>query len=433
MVLVSAHAWLLLLFDLSAHRWAGLLAITVAFGALWLATRWWPPATTATFVLGVALALRALLLPLPPTLSNDVLRYLWDGRVVASGHDPYSLPPDAPELASLRDDLWQELHHRDVPTVYPPLAMGIFTLVAAVPVASAIQLFLLKTVFAVADLAACAGLVYLARRRALPLVNVAWYAWNPLVVLEVAGMGHVDALGSALAVVTVFLLLRRPASAGLAAAGGALAKLVPLLALPLWARSAKHPGRFLAAALLTLTLVVPALLAIGGPPPGLVRYGVSWEFNGPVYEPLWRVLDAAGSDVGAARLLDHAKQLTGRHDAINRLYPFNYPRLHAKLLLAAGLALLWLASWRWRDPVAGSGRLFGGMLLLSATFYPWYLIWVLPWAALCRQRAWLALSALLPWTYLAQDTGLSLWPWLFAAVWVPFALLLRRYPQWSSN
>ncbi|MCB1055131.1 MAG: hypothetical protein KDD11_06415 [Acidobacteria bacterium] len=432
-LLVAAHVSLLLLFDLGGHRWAALSILTGAFAALWWAVRRLPPETPAGLLLAVAAILRVLLLPLPPTLSNDALRYLWDGRVAAAGYDPYALPPDAAELAFLRDGLWQELHHRDVSTVYPPLALGVFTLASVVPVEPALQLVFLKTLFAMADLAACGGLVYLARRRGLPVTRVAWYAWNPLVVLEVAGMGHVDALGSALAVAAVCTLLSRPAVSGLAAAGGVLAKLVPLLALPLWVRAASRPRRFAAVALavIGLTLVLP--VAVRGVPPGLVRYGVSWEFNGPLYEPLWRVFSAVGTPDVVSSVLDRVKDWTELYEPVNRLYPLNYPQLHAKLLLAMGLGVLWLVSWRWRDPVAGSGRLFGGMLLLSATVYPWYLLWALPWAALCRQPAWLLLSALLPWTYLAQGTGLALWPWLFAGIWIPFSFVLVSFPRWSST
>ena len=39
-------------------------------------------------------------------------------------------------------------------------------------------------------------------------------------------------------------------------------------------------------------------------PPGLVRYAVSWEFNGPLFEPLWRLLDAVGAPgIGMRRVI----------------------------------------------------------------------------------------------------------------------------------
>jgi len=82
--------------------------------------------------------------------------------------------------------------------------------------------------------------------------------------------------------------------------------------------------------------------------------------------------------------------------------------------------------------VADTGWLFGAMLLLSATVYPWYVVWVLPWAALCRHTAWRALSGLILLSYLAQRGGVPLAPWLFLAIWAPFWTLMATGRGWSS-
>ena len=170
--------------------------------------------------------------------------------------------------------------------------------------------------------------------------------------------------------------------------------------------------------------LLPVVVATGGVPPGLVIYGVSWEFNGPLYEPLWRLIDHAGLAASLHGLLDRAKVWTGNYDLGNSLYPYIYPQLLAKLLLACGMAWAVARSLRERDPLIGSGRLFGALLLCSATVYPWYLVWVLPWAALDRRLPWLALSALMPLAYLPQFTGVALFPWVYVAIWGTFFALL---------
>ena len=131
----------------------------------------------ALAVLGVALVLRLLALPMAPSLSNDILRYVWDGRVVLSGANPYRLAPEADELAPLRDTLWQEMDHKEVPTVYPPLALGVFAVAATTPV----PLLALRVLLMLADLGLCALLLVLARE--LGRVAVAHH----LVRLEPAG------------------------------------------------------------------------------------------------------------------------------------------------------------------------------------------------------------------------------------------------------
>jgi hypothetical protein len=420
---------LLFVFDLAHHLALTLTLLGVAFLGLLAAAKWleataeWT-ATSGRALLLAALLLRLPLLPLPPTLSDDVLRYLWDGKVAAAGLNPYALPPAADRLSPLRDETWRRLPHSQVATVYPPLSVAAFSIASRMP----IPLFTWKTMISAADLLACWLLLGVARRLGVPPGRTVWYAWNPLVTLEVAGMGHVDALGVAAVVAVVLCLLSKPQKTGRIAswaAAGVLAKLVPLAAFPMWARQSGRPWRFLglAGGLVALGLA-PVVVASRGVPPGLVAYGVSWEYDGPVYEPLWRVLDEAGAAPALARGLDHYKAWSKNWWGLNFIYPYLYPRFLAKLLLAAGIGAVVLASLRWRDPVVSTGRLFGALLLLSATVYPWYLLWVLPWAALRRHTAWLALSALILLSYLPEIPGVSLWPWVYLGIWVPFGVLM---------
>jgi alpha-1,6-mannosyltransferase len=422
--LVAANLGLLLVFDLARHMALTLALLGAAFlGLLFVASRLEAaPVPVGGAILLGALLMRLPLLPLPPTLSDDVLRYLWDGKVAAAGMNPYALAPEAEKLTPLRDEIWRNLPHKEVPTVYPPLSLAAFSIAIRLP----FPMPAWKLMATGADLAACWLLVLAALRLGLPAGRTAWYAWNPLVALEVAGMGHVDALGVAAMVAAVLLLLprSRPLPAGTAAAAGVLAKLVPLAALPMWARQSGRPGRFLAAALgLTAVAALPVVTATGGIPPGLVTYGVSWEYDGPLFEPLWRLLDAIHAAPALARGLDHLKAATETWHGLNLLYPYLYPQFLAKILLAGGMAAAVLLSLRERDPVAGTGRLLGRLLLCSATVYPWYLLWVLPWAALRRDVAWRALSGLILLSYVPQFFGVALWPWVYLGIWGPFFLL----------
>lgn len=384
-------------------------------------------------VLLVAALLRMLLLPLPPTLSEDVERYVWDGRVLVGGFNPYELPPDAQELVPLRDGLWEGLPHQQVPTVYPPLAQGLFALSSLLPA----SVFSLKAILLLLDLGTCGLLLLLTRIWALPPERAVWYAWNPLVTVEIAGMGHVDGLGVALVVLATFLLASRPRQAGgaaLAAAGAVLTKLIPLLATPVWIRQSGRKGLFIAILLATIVLgVSPVILASGGVPPGLVEYGISWEFNGPIFEPLWRILDWSNWQSMVESGLDSLKETTGEHDFWNRLYHFNYPQLWTKIILSMVLLMALIWSWRTRDPARALARVFGSVLVLSATVYPWYALWVLPWAALLRQRAWLVLSGSLFFSYLPRAWGVPLFPWVQILVWMPFVVFLLMRWRWSTR
>lgn len=447
-LLLAAHVGLLALGDLAARPLPTLGWLALGFVGLFLADmvstdRLFPRAPGSDIyglssrrlgfggVIAVAVLLRLLMAPLAPTLSDDVYRYVWDGTVVGAGANPYLLAPESPELTDLRDELWEGLPHRDVPTVYPPLAMAVFSIAARTPRPVAT----LKAIFILVDLVACWLLLVLLRDLRVPVERAVWYAWNPLVTLEIAGMAHVDVLGVAAVLLVVVCLTRRPvrsAVAGLGAALGVLAKLVPVVAVPLWARASHTPSRFLVVAVgLAAAGLAPLVVAAGGVPPGLVRYGVSWEFNGPFFEPLWRLLALAGVPEVVAGALDALKEWTGEHEFWNHLYPYNYPQFEAKLLLGVGLLVALMVTWRRVDPVTATGLVFGHVILFSATVYPWYLLWVLPFAAISRHPAWLTLSASILLSYLPQTTETVLFPWVFLAIWLPFFVLLGR-SRWSS-
>jgi hypothetical protein len=118
-------------------------------------------------------------------------------------------------------------------------------------------------------------------------------------------------------------------------------------------------------------------------------------------------------------LLDWLKIRSGRHEPWNHFYPLNYPQLWAKVLLGVVLLLALGRSIFRRLPLLGMLWIFGSVVVCSATVYPWYLLWVIPWAALAGNRAWLVASATVMLSYIPQFTGVSLFPWIYLAVWVP--------------
>jgi hypothetical protein len=249
-------------------------------------------------------------------------------------------------------------------------------------------------------------------------------------------MGHVDALGVTCMVLLVVSLSHHPKrvfGAALAAAAGVLAKLIPVVGFPVWARQSGRPLVFLSvAAGVVLIALVPIAVSTGGTPVGLVAYGIRWEFNGPIYEPLWRIIDSLEVPSAMSEMLDWLKLRTGEHEFFNQFYPLNYPQLWAKLILGMALmASIAVSAFR-RLPLAGMQWIFGTVILCSATVYPWYLIWILPWAALGGNRAWLVASATVILSYIPQFMEVSLFPWIYVAVWLPPFLVWTRH-RWLSD
>ena len=77
-------------------------------------------------VVAGAVLFRLTLYSLTPSLSTDIQRYRWDGRVQKAGWNPYALAPNDPRLAYLRDPGWVIMPGPEIPSMYPPLSQLVF-------------------------------------------------------------------------------------------------------------------------------------------------------------------------------------------------------------------------------------------------------------------------------------------------------------------
>lgn len=368
-----------------------------------------------------AAAFRLTLLFRPPDLSEDVNRYLWDGRVAASGRSPYASTPDDPRAAEMFPDLAPRVAHGEFITVYPPVAQAAFRAGASLSGTSVLPI---KTIFAAADVAVVALL--LAAGGATAPFAAALYAFHPLPVTETAGQGHLDSLGVALLLAAVVYVGRmRPVSAGFAFAAAVLTKYVPIAALLPLARRGKV--RFAAAALAT-GLAVWGLAARGGASPaaGLGPYATRWEFNSVLYPAVARVVEAADLPERAKAAYVELKERLDHPTWMQALFPYFYAAFFARLLLALALAAALVAiAIRERDLDGAVLASLGALLLASPTLHPWYLLWLLPFAARRREPAFLYLSFAAPLSY-ALLHPLPGWSGrtVLLVEYVPFAALL---------
>ena len=127
----------------------------------------------------------------PPYLSSDIYRYVWDGRVIAAGINPYGYVPNDPHLAALRDpDIFPEINRGNYArTIYPPAAQAIFFLVTRLGE----SLTVMKLAMVGFEAIAVVLMLRLLAAAGRPASWIAVYAWNPLPLWEFAGSGHIDA------------------------------------------------------------------------------------------------------------------------------------------------------------------------------------------------------------------------------------------------
>src|SRR5262249_14255455 len=141
-------------------------------------------------ILGAAFVFRAILLPAAPTLSDDVWRYIWESGIQLHNINPYRYVPSAPELSPYRDDVYQGVNYKELPTIYAPVMQWALALGALV----SRSVWAMKSVFVAADMVLAWLVARLLGVVGMPARRVLVYAWNPLAVVEVAGSGHNDPL-----------------------------------------------------------------------------------------------------------------------------------------------------------------------------------------------------------------------------------------------
>ena len=234
---------------------------------------------TSTFreILLFSILFRLLLLMSVPIQEVDFYRYLWDGRVLAHGLNPYEYSParidragpdDLPRLlrfaavsessASTRA-IFEGVHHRQVPTIYPPLAQVFFAACTWITPAAAplwTHLLVLKAILLAVDIAILFAMRLLLRRVGLADAWCLAYGWCPLAVKEVANSAHFDGLAVLGTLIGLHFLLKATRnhsatsvpSSSLVAAGACLglatlAKSYPVVLLPLFAAYAFASGR----------------------------------------------------------------------------------------------------------------------------------------------------------------------------------------------
>jgi alpha-1,6-mannosyltransferase len=234
--------------------------IVIYLAAVWLTLRTRDSRLVLVLGLTFAALFRLSIIFFPPYLSDDIYRYVWDGRVQSAGVNPYRYIPADESLAELRDEkIYPNVNRRDYAhTMYPPVAEGAFFLISRFSESVTWMKFVMVGFEAITVWALIQLLVSfeLAKQRVLI------YAWHPLTVWEFAGSGHVDAL--AIAFIALALLVRRKHGetlTGFLLACATCVKFFPVVLFPVvyMRRSWKMPLAFVA----TILIVYLPYLSVG--------------------------------------------------------------------------------------------------------------------------------------------------------------------------
>lgn len=323
--------------------------------------------------LGAVLFRFVLLLALPK-LSDDIFRFIWDGRLWSQGINPFSHPPDhfisgagsEQQIPGINEELYSRLNSRHYHTIYPLLPQAVFRLATGIfPNSITGAVVVIRIVILAFEFGSITLLRILQKHFDLPLRSAMIYAINPLVIMEFAGNLHLEAIMIFfLLLAFYFLIHKRILSSAVAFSGAVIAKLIPLILLP---ALVKRLGwkRFLTFSLVTFFLTGLSFWTLL--PPGtpenylqsIMLYFQKFEFNAGIYY-LFRKLGYLWKG-------------------------YNLIAVTGKLTTLLSLLLILLYSWREKRakpgnfPVALTWTL-SIYLLFSTTVHPWY---ILPVVAFC--------------------------------------------------
>jgi len=298
----------------------------------------------------------------PVLLSHDVYSYVDYARLgVRHGLDPYVHPP----LAAPGDPAFAQVAWTESTSAYGPL----FTLatypLAWLPVGVAVAALKAVAALSVLGLAALSSRIA-AWRGVDPLRAAAFVALNPLVLVHVAGGAHNDGLTMLLAMLAVAAILSAREVAGGAALLAAVATKASAAFLAPFAvagtlRSGRWRGLLAGVAGAGVAIAIAAHLAFGWD--WLSGFGLAGENQSRTSHMSIPIAFARLTGLGEGGV-----------------------RLAAAILFAALVAYLLVWTWRGGDWVRAAAWAALGLLLATSWLLPWYLVWLLPLAAISRDR-----------------------------------------------
>ncbi|MCH7723234.1 MAG: hypothetical protein IIC76_07850 [Bacteroidetes bacterium] len=347
-------------------------------------------------IIAVGLVSRIILIPSQPVLEDDYYRYLWDGAVTAHGYNPYVYSPEAvmditngdvPEelqkLAIESGDVIKNINHPHIRTIYPMLSQIVF---AAAYFISPWEYWAWKVLLLLFDLALLLILFKTLSELKLPLLFIAFYWLNPIVIHEFYNAAHMDLLALLFISLSLYLSIKNKTLFAIITLAFAVGfKLWPVVFLPLLLRNLWHDKKQLlkyagAFAGLVFVLFIPVLLSNLDESLGFIRYAGKWVNNAAVYEIFTWLMQQAVSLLGmSANSLPY----------INRW----------------GILIIYLIIYiilLRKAPKDNLQFFYKGMLivavlyLISPTQFPWYYTWMLPLLTIRPKVSLLIYPLLLP-------------------------------------
>lgn len=194
-------------------------------------------------LIGISILFRLVFLFATPNLSQDFYRFIWDGRLILEGYNPYLSTPETFVQKGTNAVNQAQILYQGMGTLngshytnYPPINQLCFFLAAVFSNNSILgSIIVFRLLLIGADL----GILYygkqLLKRMQLPVKNIFWYVLNPFVIIEMTGNVHFEPVMLFFLICGLYQLHQKKwILAAILIACAVSVKLIPLLFLPLF-------------------------------------------------------------------------------------------------------------------------------------------------------------------------------------------------------
>lgn len=346
-----------------------------------------------SWIIGVGILLRFLLIYSAPVLENDYWRYLWDGRVLAHGINPYLYKPLDPALNFLNTNYRQLIGWKQFGTIYPPFSLLIFALTHKIIPDSLIAL---KFVLCLFDIGTGVIVILWLKELKIEPKWSALYFLNPLVLKEISNSAHLDSIAVFFSVFAGFLLWkglkdnlnRMIFFSWIILAFAVTSKLYPICLFPLFFKLDKRKW--------TNVFVFFSIIAISYLPffsagihliNGTEAFARYWIFNASFF----RLFQQGAIHILALPFFSDFLSI----ETLNIL-------LRDDKLAKIGTAFFFgiFVLWRAKKLQNKDGliqeiiNILACLILLSPVVNGWYILWILPFACLTKNIPWISFTYL---------------------------------------
>lgn len=299
----------------------------------------------SVFLILMGILFRLILIPIEPVASNDVYRYIWDGKVQANGINPYTYAPIDESLSHLDSgQLLSKFNYPHLKTIYPPYSQWMFLIAYLIAGES---VWGIKLLLFVSEIFTILFLFLTLRNLKIDEKYTLIYALSPLPIIQFFVDAHSDGFGITLIAIFFYLfstnrLLYSYFTLGLSIT----AKLITLMIYPflLKGRSIKNFIALLIVPAVTVALVYLPYSITGFPFESLFIFAQKWYSNGAVFT------------------------------LFQNIFNDNFlARIFSVLLFFAGFIWLYFSK---KDFKEKTYLIFILFFLFSPVVHPWYITWV---------------------------------------------------------